>query len=101
MTHPAPAIDPVVLPYIPNKQKRYFPHEGVIYLSKYLDVQQRTVVRWVKKGILPGYIKGGKLCLPMQDFADYINGQWAPAPDPSPMQTITSLIKHRDTRASA
>ncbi len=86
-------------PYIGNA--RYDALHGQIYLARATGYSQRTCRKYVAEGKLPGYFMGRNLILPKEDFITYLSGDFVPAPPPTPLQTITSLIKHRDTRASA
>ena len=72
--------------------QRYDALHGQLYLARATHMSQRTVRTYVKKGLLPGYFMGRNLILPKEDFITYLNGDFVPAPPPSPVEKAKHAI---------
>lgn len=65
---------------------------GQIYLARAKHLKQRTVRDYVRKGLMPGYFIGRRLILPKADLIAYLNGDFVPAPPPSPVEKAKQAI---------
>lgn len=94
-------MTPDLTPYM-NDDTIYNPIRGSIYLSNVTGLKVRTVRKYAKDGLLPGYFIRGHLCLPKQDLIDYLNGDFVPG-KPSPVEKVSKAIdfmRHREPKAA-
>lgn len=89
-------MTPDLTPYM-NGDTIYNPIRGAIYLSKATGFTVRTVRKYVKEGLLPGYFLRGHLCLPKQDLIDWLNGDFVPG-KPSPVEKVSKAISFMKQR---